>query len=138
VAIESYNRDDCESLADLRDWLWSLAGEVAEARSATEDDADPVLVEIATMPDLRERLVAASKVATGGPLVRQTFVAMDFSGEFDADQLGPLLGVRRPSARIPHPRQEGVWVAAVGGGVAKVRVSRCVYMFAEGGCRSLE
>jgi uncharacterized protein len=92
VAIESYNRDDCESLADLRDWLWSLAGEVAEARSATEDDADPVLVEIATMPDLRERLVAASKVATGGPLVRQTLVAMDFSDEFDADQLGPLLG----------------------------------------------
>jgi hypothetical protein len=92
VAIESYNRDDCESLADLRDWLWSLAGEVAEARSATEGDADPVLVEIATMPDLRERLVAASKVATGGPLVRQTLVAMDFSGEFDADQLGPPLG----------------------------------------------
>jgi hypothetical protein len=92
AAIESYNRDDCESLADLRDWLWGLAGEVAEARSATEGDADPVLVEIATMPDLRERLVAASKVATGGPLVRQTLIAMDFSGEFDADQLGPLLG----------------------------------------------
>jgi hypothetical protein len=41
---------------------------------------------------LSERLVAASKLSTGGPLLRRTLVAMDFSDEFDADQLGLLLG----------------------------------------------
>jgi uncharacterized protein len=92
VAIESYNKDDCESLADLRDWLWSLAGDVAEARSSAGNAADPALAEIAAFPDLSERLVAASKLSTGGPLLRRTLVAMDFSDEFDADQLGLLLG----------------------------------------------
>jgi len=75
----SYNRDDCESLADLRDLLWSLAGEVAEARSATEDTQTRSLSRSLPCLIYAERLVAASKVATGGRWYGQHLVAMDFS-----------------------------------------------------------
>jgi hypothetical protein len=80
-AIEAYNRDDCESLADLRDWLVALAAEVADARQPTDD---PAITEAAAIPDLRERLVAAASLPQAGPLLRRTLVALSFDDDLDA------------------------------------------------------
>ncbi len=80
-AIEAYNRDDCQSLADLRDWLVALAADVADARRPLDNDA---LREVAAIVDLQERLTAAAALPDGGPVLRRTLIALAFDDNLDA------------------------------------------------------
>jgi predicted RecB family nuclease len=114
-AIEAYNRDDCESLAEMRVWLLGLAEDVAEARSGVAND--PMLEEMATIPDLAERFVAASGHPDGGVLARRSLVALDYADEFDAEALAGLTGstvesvqaaliLGKKEAGVPIPQPE--------------------------------
>jgi DNA-directed RNA polymerase specialized sigma24 family protein len=105
AGIEDYNRADCESLADLRDWLCQLSTELAESRAG---ELPPHLAEIATEPDLRARLVAAHRARDGARVVRHTLVALDYEEGAEPSELAQLLGVSADevAAWLVHGKKE--------------------------------
>lgn len=100
--IEAYNRDDCESLAGLLDWLEGIACHVqtttpsALQNAPDADGAD----ELMTIPDPIERAVAALRLVravgpdgAAGALLRRTIVALDFDQTVSPQELAEMCGV---------------------------------------------
>jgi predicted RecB family nuclease len=104
-AIEAYNRDDCESLADLRDWLIALAAEVADARRPADD---PAVANAAAITDLRERLAAAASMEEGGPLLRRTLVALAFDNDLAAASVLGWTGEQVAAALLLGKKELGL------------------------------
>lgn len=113
--IEAYNRDDCESLAELRDWLLDLAASVAGSRSTTAGSARAEAVaEVAAVTDPMERL-AVARSAGDGPLLRRTLVDLEWRGDLTPLGMATLLGwnVDQMEEALVHGKQElGVPVSA--------------------------
>ena len=81
-AIEDYNREDCESLAELHDWLKSLADDTRAAQLAALDDEDDEIDLVGEPVDLLEASVRRARDASDDPAlwrrVRRALVAVEF------------------------------------------------------------